>query len=94
MSLVNSRPGSATDLAENTISMGSWFKLNLGPVGEQKQQLHALGMQVDLKKLENNSDACIPQPGEIVFNTMRYRSQRLGYFQSSGGYIKLKIMFT
>ena len=32
-------------------------------------------------------DARTPQPGEIVFNTMRYRSsetvQRSGYFQSS-----------
>ena len=38
---------------------------------------------------EQNSirDARTPQPGEIVFNTMRYRSSetvdRLGYFQSS-----------
>ena len=42
-------------------------------------------------------DARTPQPGEIVFNTMRYRSsekiQRSGYFQSSVSYIKLQIMF-
>ena len=42
-------------------------------------------------------DACTPQPGEIVFNTMRYRSsdtvQRSGYFQSSVSYIKLQIIF-
>ena len=39
----------------------------------------------------------IPQPGEIVFNTMTYRSsetvQRSGYFQSSVSYIKIQIMF-
>ena len=42
-------------------------------------------------------DARTPQSGEIIFNTMRYRSserlQRLGYFQSSVSYIKLQIMF-
>ena len=39
-------------------------------------------------KYENSiRDARTPQPGEIVFNTMRYRSsekvQRQGYFQRS-----------
>ena len=42
-------------------------------------------------------DARTPQPRETVFNIMRYRSsetvQRLGYFQSSVSYIKVKIMF-
>ena len=42
-------------------------------------------------------DARTPQPGELVFNTMRYKSsetvQRLGYFQSSVSYIKVKMMF-
>ena len=42
-------------------------------------------------------DARTPQSGEIVFNTMRYRSsetvQRSGYFQSSVSYIKLQIMY-
>ena len=42
-------------------------------------------------------DAHTPQPGEIVFNTMRCRSsetvQRSGYFQSSVSYIKVKMMF-
>ena len=42
-------------------------------------------------------DARIPQPGEIVFNTIRYRSgetvQRSGYFQGSVSYIKVKMMF-
>ena len=42
-------------------------------------------------------DAHTPQPGEIVFNTLRYRSsetvQRLGYFQSSVSYITVKMMF-
>ena len=41
-------------------------------------------------------DASTPQPGEIVFNIMRYRSseavQRSGYFQSIVSYIKLQIM--
>ena len=42
-------------------------------------------------------DARTPQPWEMFFNTMRYRSsetvQRLEYFQSSVSYIKLQIMF-
>ena len=47
-------------------------------------------------KYKNSRDAHTPQPGEIVFNTMKYRSsetvQRSGYFQSSVSYIKLQIM--
>ena len=40
-------------------------------------------------------DARTPQPGKIVFNTMRYRGgsetvHRLGYFQSS---VSVQIMF-
>ena len=46
-------------------------------------------------KLKNSiRDAHTPQPGEIVFNTIRYRSSetehRLGYFQSS---VSVQIMF-
>ena len=41
-------------------------------------------------------DARTPHPGEIVFNTMRYRSsepiQRSGYLQTSVSYIKLQTM--
>ena len=41
-------------------------------------------------------DACTPQPGEIFFNTMRYRSsvtvQSSRYLQSSVSYIKVQIM--
>ena len=41
-------------------------------------------------------DARTPQPGEIFFNTMRYRSsvtvQSTRYFQSSISYIKVQIM--
>ena len=49
----------------------------------------------ELKAGENSiRDARTPQPGEIVFNTMRYRSSetvhRLGYFQSS---VSVQIMF-
>ena len=49
-------------------------------------------------KIKNSiRDARTPQPGEIVFNTMRYRSsetvQRLGYFKSSVSYIKVKMKF-
>ena len=40
-------------------------------------------------------DARTPQPGEIVFNTMRYRSsetvQRSGYFQSLDKILKVKV---
>ena len=51
------------------------------------------------QKNQKNSirDARTPQPGEIVFNTMTYRSsetvQRLGYFQRSVTYIKVQILF-
>ena len=42
-------------------------------------------------------DAHTPQPGEIVFDSMRYRSsetlQISGYFQSSVSYIKVQIIF-
>ena len=42
-------------------------------------------------------DARITQPGEIVFNTMRYGSsetvERSGYFQNSVSYIRVQIMF-
>ena len=41
-------------------------------------------------------DARTPQPGQIVFNTMGYRSsetvQSSRYFQSSVSYIKVQIM--
>ena len=48
-------------------------------------------------KLKNcNRDARTPQPVEIFFSTMRYKScetvQRLGYFQSSVSSIKVQIM--
>ena len=50
-----------------------------------------------IKEKNSIRDARTPQPGEIVFNTMRYRSsetvQRSGYFQSSVSYIKVKMMF-
>ena len=58
------------------------------------------GVQMDYKiHTYKNSirDARTPQPGEVVSNTMRYRSsvtvQRSGYFQSSVSYIKVKMMF-
>ena len=42
------------------------------------------------------SETPTPQPKEIVFNTMRYRSsetvQRSGYFPSSISYIKVEMM--
>ena len=49
------------------------------------------------KKGNSIRDARTPQSGEIVFNTMRYRSsetvQRSGYFNNSVSYIKVQIMF-
>ena len=50
-----------------------------------------------VRKLKNSiRDARTPQPGEIFFNTMRYRSsiivQSSRYFQSSVSYIKVQIM--
>ena len=50
------------------------------------------------RQLFKNSirDAHTPQPGELFFNTMRYRSsvtvQSSRYFQSSVSYIKVQIM--
>ena len=48
-------------------------------------------------KNSDTKDALTPQPGEIVFNTMRYRSsetvQRSEYFQRSVTYIEVQIMF-
>ena len=53
-------------------------------------------MLADIKKKNSIRDARTPQPGEIVFNTMRYRSrktvQRSGYFYSSVSY-KLQKLF-
>ena len=52
-----------------------------------------------IPELKNSKirDACTLQPGEIVFNIMRYSSseivQRLGYFQNSVCYIKVQILF-
>ena len=49
-----------------------------------------------VNKKNSIRDARTPQTGEMVFNTMRYRSsktvQRSGYFQSSVSYIKLQII--
>ena len=50
-----------------------------------------------LHKLKNSiRDTRTPQPGEIVFNTMRYKSsetaQTSDYFQSNVSYIKVLIM--
>ena len=78
---------------------------------ERDQKIHTLtrdGRDEKITELETagksmlnikNSirDARTPQPGEIVFNTMKYRSsktvQRSVYFQSSVSYIKAKMMF-
>ena len=50
-----------------------------------------------LEKKNSIRDARTPQPGEIVYNTMRNRRsktlQRLGYFQRSVSCIKVKVMF-
>ena len=57
--------------------------------------VHILSFAFCVAIIKNSiGDARTPQPGEIVFNTMRYRSretvQRLVYFQSSVSYIKVK----
>ena len=58
-----------------------------------------VNLSTTTSEVGNNSirlirDARTLQPGEIVFNTMRYRSSeivhRLGYFQSS---VSVQIMF-
>ena len=60
-------------------------------------QLCVFEFRVEVKEENSIGDACTPQPGEIVFNTMRYISsetvQRSGYFQSSVSYLKLQKMF-
>ena len=59
----------------------------------QQRKVICPNLQEDI---ENSRDARTPQPGEIFFNTMRYRSsvtvQSSRYFQSSISYIKVQIM--
>ena len=54
-------------------------------------QLCVLSFRVEVKEENSIRDGHTPQPGEIVFNTMKYRSsetlQRSGYFQSSVSYV-------
>ena len=54
-------------------------------------------MYINSSSKNNIGDAHTPQPGELVLNTLRYRSsetvQRSGYFQRSVSYIKLQVMF-
>ena len=54
--------------------------------------IHILNVMLNFKN--SIRDAHAPQPEEIVFNTMRYRSSetihRMGYFQSS---VSVQIMF-
>ena len=55
----------------------------------------ALKIDHDAEHRKNSiRDARTTQPGEIIFNTMKYRNsetvQRSGYFQSSVSYIKLQ----
>ena len=61
---------------------------------ERALRLCVWSFRVQLKEENSIRDACTPQPGKIVFNTMRYRSSetvhRLGYFQSS---VSVQIMF-
>ena len=58
--------------------------------------LKIMGASLRVRQCNQNSieDARTPQPGEIVFNTMRHRSsetvQRSGDFQSSANYIKVQ----
>ena len=59
---------------------------------QKKQSLH-----ISKSDWKNSiRDARTPQPAEIFFNTMRYRSsvtvQSSRYFQSSVSYIKVQIM--
>ena len=80
----------------------SFFWRLAGPVAPTgKAIVHWIGCINTIKikyciyKKKSIRDARTPQPGEIVFNTMRYTSsetvQRLGYFQSSVNSIKLQI---
>ena len=67
----------------------SQTEINTGWLSENNTRL----LMVKVKVIKNIiRDARTPQPEEIIFNTMRYRStetvQRLGHFQSSVSYIK------
>ena len=77
------------------------FSMQKQPQGKKKTLLkvttvHELKLKRKMKTTRRNSirDARTPQPGEIFFNTMRYRSsvtvQSSRYFQSSVNYIKVK----
>ena len=64
---------------------GFHFALSVCP---EKKKLYLRILTLEEKyKIASCRDARTPQPGEIVFNTMRYRSSetvhRLGYFQST-----------
>ena len=62
----------------------------------QDKQLGHSEKNCKIKQKNSTRDARTPQPGEIFFNTMRYRSsvtvQSSRYFQSNVSYIKVQIM--
>ena len=80
-----------TEIMCLSLSMSLRIFVNPGPGDFQNSQFKFC------KAAAENTirDARTPQPGEIVFNTMRYSSsetvQRLGHFQSS---VSVQIMFT
>ena len=67
----------------------------LWTVKELKEKKEKIKTEIIINK-NSIRDARTPQPGEIFFNTMKYRSsvtvQRSRYFQSSVSYIKVQIM--
>ena len=75
---------------------GAILQTILGCVTVTYTRLLLLAVTNQIKK-NSIRDTRTPQPGEVIFNTMKYRSaeqvQRSRYFQSSVSYIKLQIMF-
>ena len=71
-----------------------FFNQNLFKKSQDKKQSHSLKFKLLCNNIKNSRDAHTLQPGEIVFNTMRYRRsetvQRSGYFQNSVSYINSK----
>ena len=77
------------DVGGNYYADGRWIRQD-SHVGHQNILYYSF-----FQKHKNSiRDASTPQSGEIVFNTMRYRSSekvhRLGYFQGS---VSVQIMF-
>ena len=88
-----------TETLLNVFNANSLQVLHGGFFYMLKKHCQAENILQKLAYIENSiREASTPQPGEIIFNTMTYRSSetvylRHKYFQRSVTYIKVQIMF-